>query len=139
MKFNPTYEEQLAGLVYFYDAMNFYVFGKTVDEEKNSILVLLKSNTGVITDEIDPIMLASDEEIILRAETDQKGESVTFSYCLDGRWSTAKADCTTEILTDEHCRGFTGAHFGMYVHDMTGRALAADFAWFYLGAKSSLK
>lgn len=139
MKFNPTYEEQLAGLVYFYDAMNFYVFGKTVDEEKNSILVLLKSNAGVITDEIDPIMLASDEEIILRAETDQKGESVTFSYCLDGRWSTAKADCTTEILTDEHCRGFTGAHFGMYVHDMTGRALAADFAWFYLGAKSSLK
>jgi xylan 1,4-beta-xylosidase len=31
------------------------------------------------------------------------------------------------LLTDEHCRGFTGAQFGMYVHDMTGLGAYADF------------
>ena len=41
-----------------------------------------------------------------------------------------KAGCTTEILTDEHCRGFTGAHFGMYVHDMAGFSAYADFDYF---------
>lgn len=133
MEFHPEYEEQLAGLAYMYDAMNFYLFGKTVDAEGNPVLVLLKSDGGVITDETEPIRLETDDAVTFRARTGQDGAKVTFSYRQNGVWNTVKEDCTTEILTDEHCRGFTGAHFGMYVHDMTGLALHADFEWFYLG------
>lgn len=133
MEFHPEYEEQLAGLAYMYDAMNFYLFGKTVDAEGNPVLVLLKSDGGVITDETEPIRLETDDAVAFRARTGQDGAKVTFSYRQNGVWNTVKEDCTTEILTDEHCRGFTGAHFGMYVHDMTGLALHADFEWFYLG------
>ena len=133
MDFHPEYEEQLAGLAYMYDAMNFYLFGKTVDTDGNPVLVLLKSDGGVITDETEPIRLETDDEVTFRARTGRDGVKVTFSYRQNGAWNTVKEDCTTEILTDEHCRGFTGAHFGMYVHDMTGLALHADFEWFYLG------
>lgn len=133
MEFYPEYEEQLAGLAYMYDAMNFYLFGKTVDAEGNPVLALLKSDGGVITDETEPIRLETDDAVTFRARTGQDGAKVTFSYRQNGVWNTVKEDCTTEILTDEHCRGFTGAHFGMYVHDMTGLALHADFEWFYLG------
>ena len=133
MEFHPEYKEQLAGLAYMYDAMNFYLFGKTVDAEGNPVLVLLKSDGGVITDETEPIRLETDDAVTFRARTGQDGAKVTFSYRQNGVWNTVKEDCTTEILTDEHCRGFTGAHFGMYVHDMTGLALHADFEWFYLG------
>lgn len=35
--------------------------------------------------------------------------------------------CPTDILTDEHCRGFTGAHVGVYAHDMAGLHNHADF------------
>ena len=61
MDFHPEYEEQLAGLAYMYDAMNFYLFGKTVDTDGNPVLVLLKSDGGVITDETEPIRLETDE------------------------------------------------------------------------------
>ena len=104
-----------------------------MDAEGNPVLVLLKCDGGVITDETEPIRLETDDAVTFRARTGQDGAKVTFSYRQNGVWNTVKEDCTTEILTDEHCRGFTGAHFGMYVHDMTGLALHADFEWFYLG------
>ena len=40
------------------------------------------------------------------------------------------AEVPTNILTDEQSEGFTGAHFGMYCHDMTGGRKWADFDYF---------
>lgn len=132
MDFHPICEEQLAGLAYMYDAMNFYIVGKTVDADGHPVLVLLKSDSGVITDEISAVPLETEAEIIFRAQTSGNGAKVDFTYSADGgeNWHVLKAGCTTEILTDEHCRGFTGAHFGMYVHDMAGFSVYADFDYF---------
>ena len=132
MDFHPTCEQQLAGLAYMYDAMNFYIAGKTTDEEGSPVLVLLKSDAGVITDEIEPVRPETDGEIIFRARTSEDGMKVEFAYSGDNgvNWHVMKEECTTEILTDEHCRGFTGAHFGMYVHDMAGLSAYADFDFF---------
>ena len=134
MDFQPSCEQQLAGLAYMYDAMNFYIAGKTMDGEGNPVLVLLKSNAGLITDEIEPVRLYTDDEIVFRAQTSEDGMEVEFAYSLDGSesWQIMKKGCTTEILTDEHCRGFTGAHFGMYVHDMAGLSSYADFDYFII-------
>ncbi len=131
MDFTPSHPEQLAGLTYFYDALNFYIFGKTVDEEGREVLTLLKSDGGVITDEIEPIPLKSAGTLYLRIRTDARGEKAEFSYSEDLKvWKRATGEASTEILTDEHCRGFTGAHFGMYCHDMTGGEGYADFDYF---------
>ena len=87
MEFHPEYEEELAGLAYMYDAMNFYLFGKTVDAEGNPVLVLLKSDGGVITDETEPIRLETDDAVTFRARTGQDGAKVTFSYRQSGVWN----------------------------------------------------
>ena len=134
MDFHPSCEQQLAGLAYMYDAMNFYIAGKTTDEEGNPVLVLLKSDAGVITDVIPAIHPETDGEVTFRAMTSGDGMEVEFSYSMDDgeNWQVMKAGCATEILTDEHCRGFTGAHFGMYVHDMAGLSAYADFDYFMI-------
>lgn len=131
MEFRPDYPEQLAGLSYMYDAMNFYIFGKTVTEEGSQVLTIIKSDGGVITDEIQPIPVEEMQAVKLRTVVSDDGTEVRFYYCPgDGEWTEAGCGYTTEIVTDEHCRGFTGAHFGMYVHDMTGLGLHGDFDYF---------
>lgn len=129
--FKPLKPEQLAGLTYFYDAMNFYIFGKTVDEAGQEVLVLLKSDGGVITDELDPVPVNPDSTLYLKIQTDEWGKYAHFTYSYDSlNWKPAAENFSTDILTDEHCRGFTGAHFGMYCHDMTGGGCYADFDYF---------
>lgn len=131
MEFCPQHPEQFAGLTYFYDTMNFYIFGKTVNEAGQPILVLLKSDLGIITDEIDSIPINEESMLYLRLQTSEAGETVHFYYSQDGQnWEQLGGDYGTEVLTDEHCRGFTGAHLGMYCHDMTGAKKYADFDYF---------
>lgn len=133
MEYEPHYEEQLAGVTYMYDAMNFYILGKSVNEKGIPVLVLLKSDTGVIVDEITPILLEEKIPIELCIETTEDGIGVLFFYRQGQQEWIQIGDCyTTQILTDEHCRGFTGAHVGMYVHDMMGFGLCADFAEFQI-------
>lgn len=133
MDFKPVYPEQFAGLVYLYDAYHFYMFGKTVDEEGNSVLQLIQSNQGNI--EILKIYPVEQTSICtLQAKTDRTGDTVIFSYQTDENdWVTLEEAYTTDFLCDEYCRGFTGAHFGMYCHDMSGLRISADFDyWDYL-------
>lgn len=132
LEFEPDYPEQLAGLAYMYDAMNFYILGKTVTEEGKPVLVLLQSDTGVVTDEMAPIPLPEDAgELKLRAEITKEGTAVRFYYQLPGgKWLPSGEEYSTQLVTDEHCRGFTGAHFGLYIHDMTGLSYHADYDYF---------
>ncbi len=128
MYFKPEAPEHLAGLVYMYDNMNFYILGKTKDDAGNPVLVLLKSDKGDISDIIEPVGLSDDESVDLKIETD--GITISFFYGNDGNYTQLPAQGSTEILTDEYCRGFTGAHFGMYVHDMLERKAGAEFGYF---------
>lgn len=131
MEFEPDRYEQLAGLAYMYDAMNFYIFGKSRLETGETVLRMVGSDTGVCKYLWEDIPIPPQGPITLRAETDPAGAWVTFSYSLkDGTFHQAGPRLTTEILTDEHCRGFTGAHFAMYCHDMTGSGKHADFDYF---------
>ena len=133
LEFLPEHEEQLAGLAYVYDCLNYYLFGKTVDEKGNPVLILLKSDAGVVTDEMEPVPLSENGEVRLRILVGDEGLHATFYYqTKEADWKQAGGTQTTEILTDEHCRGFTGAHFGLYVHDMTGLSRSADFRYFKL-------
>ena len=136
MDFQPDYSEQMAGLAYMYDAYHFYLLGKTMTDEGQVVLCLLKSDNGVITDEIVPIPISREDEIRLRISVSGNGTSASFFYSTNGEtWQQAGGTYATDILTDEHCRGFTGAHFGLYVHDMTGLSYAADFDYFHVQGK----
>lgn len=172
MEFQPDYVEQLAGLVYMYDALNFYVLGVTGTEDGRRVLTLLKSDMGVITDEVEPVELPDTGAVVLCAKVVEEGKAVQFAYRVAGcgetvadekepshlgetavteqsvkvseeqkvldvtvddkmnPWIPIGMPQTTQILTDEYCRGFTGAHFGLYVHDMMGLGYCADFQGF---------
>lgn len=131
VEFEPDYPEQAAGLVYMYDAMNFYMLVRTVDDNGKGAVALLKSDAGVITDEVEMLPAPEGGKTELRAQVSEDGSTVGFSFRQPGRqWQPVKDGLSTRIVTDEHCRGFTGAHFGMYVHDMTGMSYHADFSYF---------
>ena len=134
MEFYPDCPEQFAGLSYMYDAANFYLFGKTVDEEGQPILCVIKTDTLITTDEIVPVKLPEKGPLWLRIVSGSKEASCLYSF--DGQnWLDTGARLDTEILTDEHCRGFTGAHMGMYCHDMTGRRCYADFDDYFMNCR----
>ena len=132
LEFKPSHPEQVAGITYFYDAMNHYIFGKSVNEEGREVLILLRSDTGVYEDLIEPLELEEHNQLHLMIETDKNGAFAYFSYSYDGiKWNKVTGEYSTKILTDEHCRGFTGAHFGIFCFDMTGLSLPADFDYFH--------
>ena len=133
MSFMPEFPEQLAGLAYMYDAMNFYIIGKTVTDQGQPVLTMIKSDSGVVTDEMEPVLIPQEADVKFRVQVSEDGTKAAFYYSLGGdNWQQAGEEQTTQILTDEHCRGFTGAYFGLYCHDMTGMSQTADFTYFCL-------
>ena len=139
VEFTPTCREQMAGLAYMYDTGNFYLLVKTRDEEfgnqtldlkSPAKLRLIKSDHFDVTDVIPEISIPEETPLFLRVVTTQEGLYAKFFYSLDGKEYKELAELPTKILTDEQSDGFTGAHFGMYCHDMTGLRRYADFDYF---------
>ena len=139
VEFAPTCREQMAGLAYMYDTGNFYLLVKTREEEfgsqtldlkKPARLRLIKSDHFDVEDVIPAISIPEDGPVYLRVTTTQEGLYAKFFYSLDGKDYQELAEVPTNILTDEQSDGFTGAHFGMYCHDMTGVRRYADFDYF---------
>lgn len=127
MDFAPVCPEQMAGFTYCYDSMNFYLLGKTCAEDGTPVLELLKSDTGVVEDVCDPVPVP-DGTLDFKLTTTPDGGMAQFYYRQpQGEWQPIGPACPTDILTDEHCRGFTGAHVGVYAHDMAGLHNHADF------------
>ena len=127
MDFAPVCPEQMAGFTYCYDSMNFYLLGKTCAEDGTPVLELLKSDTGVVEDVCDPVPVP-DGTLDFKLTTTPDGGMAQFYYRQpQGEWQSIGPACPTDILTDEHCRGFTGAHVGVYAHDMAGLHNHADF------------
>lgn len=127
LAFLPEHPEQMAGLTYMYDALNYYLLAKTVTEEGEPAIVLVKSDSGVVTDEAEPAVIRGREEVRFRIQVSPDGMEAIFFYDAGDGWTRIGGPQTTQILTDEHCRGFTGAYFGLYCHDMTGMSAWADF------------
>lgn len=128
MEYCPSAEERMAGIVYVYDALNFYMWMRTFDEAGRDVLKLIRSDKGVI-ETLLCVPCGAGKKITLGIDVD-RGQTVSFGYgdagnyvCVDGAYSTS-------ILCDEYCRGFTGSQFGMYVHDLTGERDVALFTLF---------
>jgi len=133
MSFEPEAYQHLAGITYMYDNMNFYILGKTKNEQGDSIVVVMKSDKGEISDMAIQV-INDDKPIELSIETD--GVDIYFSYAIDGKWTKMDAIGSTAILTDEYCRGFTGAHFGMYIHDMLEKKAVAEYDYWSIKSDS---
>ncbi len=130
MEFAPERYEQAAGLAYLYDALNFYLLVKTRTEDGRTVLRVLRSDRGNC-EYLETVPVPETGVVRLRAATDADGAGFRFCYAVgDEAWTPVGERYTTEILTDEYCRGFTGAHFGIYCHDMSAQKIYADFDYF---------
>ncbi len=135
MEFTPRSERQGAGAAYFYDTSNFFLFILTKDGTDRAVLRFLQCRSGAVEVLSEELVSADGipertELIHLRIETDEDGKSAVFSWSRDGQEYKKTAEADTQILTDEHCVGFTGAHFGIYCHDMDTQSNYADFKYF---------
>lgn len=131
MEFAPEYSEQMAGMTYGYDAQTYYLLAKTRDVKGKAILTLIKSDLGTVTNEVEDIVIAEECSVGLRVEVLDQGRVVHFYYRVGNEeWQQIGGDFSCELVTDEHARGFTGAHFGLYAHDMIDMSGYADFDYF---------
>lgn len=148
----PYCSEQLAGLTYCYDSLNFYVAALTCDDRGRRYLTLLMSDKGEIKELTEPVYLDSESyglkgelpswsaltnglktsNVSFKVETSGDGTKARFSYDVNDQneWRLLGDEVSTSILTDEYCRGFTGAHVGLYAHDLSGFSFVADFRCF---------
>lgn len=128
MEYLPTAPERMAGIVYLYDSLNFYLWVRTLDEENGDVLKLIKSDKGVV-ETLTYVKCNNAKEISLCVAVSD-GKTIRFGYGCDDKTNYLEDVYSTSILCDEYCRGFTGSQFGMYVHDLTGEKDAALFKLF---------
>jgi xylan 1,4-beta-xylosidase len=131
--FAPVSFQQMAGIAAYYNSRNWYLLRLTVDEECTPFVDLLACDRGRLR--IDGPRVPVTGSIRMRAELDH----AELRFSLDGPAGAAWGPVDAAILSDEYAResegddvatawGFTGAFFGLWVHDYTGGAQPAYFS-----------
>ena len=131
VEFEPESIFQMAGLSYLYDSNNFFILGKTMTDAGETVLTLYHCDNGTDTEDTTPIPVPASESVNLRIQVAENGTIVRFYYRVgEGEWFQIGGEYSTLKLSDEYCRGFTGAQFGLYAHDLVRMEKCADFRYF---------
>ena len=129
VEFHPSCPEQAAGLCYMYNNENFNLFFVSAEDDGKTYLSLLRIYRAVYKQASScaegKIPIPSGN-VYLRLVLN--GKDGQFYYSTDGISFTKAFDpIDATLLSDEKACGFTGAHFALYCHDMTGKSAYADF------------
>jgi xylan 1,4-beta-xylosidase len=129
MEYAPTHFQQMAGITAYYNSRNWYFLRVGHDEREGRIVDVLSSDRGRV--HLHGPAVPHDGPVRLRLDLD--GGTLRASYG-EVEWGPFDAS----ILSDEYAQesdggaprswGFTGAFFGLWVLDMTGGGLPADFS-----------
>ena len=129
MDFTPELYQHSAGLVLYYDSMNYVWLRKTWSEEQNcAVLSVQEVDRGVKNDHRDCEIPAPEGAVRLRLRIE--GKRFAFSWSLGGeRWTAIGPDFPTWHLSDEHSGygEFTGTMYGLGCVDAMLRRRTADF------------
>lgn len=130
VEFEPESFQQMAGLVCLYDNSNFYYLRISWDEQLGKCLNIITCQSGKFDEALDQdITIDGWEQVYLRVDVDH--EILQFFYSADGEsWKPIGPKLDAAILSDEHCRGFTGAFVGLCCQDFSGQRRSADFDFF---------
>ncbi len=138
VEFQPESYQQLAGLICYYDRARFHYLAVSADDEGRRVLQVI-SCLGDHPDALMTYGLESDLPLPKNGRiflgVDVRLAELQFRWSEDGvTWTPVGPVLDASILSDEAGPGahgsFTGAFVGMAAHDMTGRALPADFDHF---------
>jgi len=134
MDFKPTHYQHSAGLMIYYDNMNYVFLRKYYSETlKSQALIVTQFENGVRTEYKDSRTAVSDNEIYLRLEI--RGRNSRFSWSMDGEnYDSIAGNFDTSKYSDEYCKfgEFTGAFVGIVCVDSLFHREYADFDYFNL-------
>ena len=132
MEFTPKVHQHSAGLILYYDNMNYVNLRKYYSETLGqSALSVVSLENGVRTECEDTRTPVDEGPIWLRLTID--GRSTRFFYSLDGETYTAIGETfDTSRFSDEYCSygEFTGTMAGLTVSDRVFHRETADFDYF---------
>ena len=131
MTFEPELYQHSAGLVLYYDNMNYVWIRKTWSEEQGCpVLSVPEVDRGVKYDHRDCEIPAPDGPVQLQLSIADK--EFRFAWSADGNtWENIGPVFPTWHLSDEHSGygEFTGTMFGVACVDSMFRKKTADFDW----------
>ena len=132
MDFSPEARQHSAGLILYYDNMNWIFLRKYHSEGLGqAALSIVHMRNGVRADPPNTRVALGEGPICLRVVVD--GRSSQFSWRTDeGAWTPIGPSFDTSELSDEFSEygEFTGTFVGMTCGDLLLRQKAADFDWF---------
>lgn len=140
VEFEPDTYQQMAGLVYYYNAKNWFYLRISRDEELGKSITILTSNQGQYDEPLErDISVDGWERVYLKLTLNY--ETAQFHYSADGHeWTAIGPELEAGRMSDENAeakrggflldQGFTGAFVGVCVQDLSGARKHADFDYF---------
>jgi xylan 1,4-beta-xylosidase len=137
VEFEPDTHQQMAGLVYYYNAKNWYYLRISRDEELGKSLTIMTSDQGQYDEPLErEVCVDGWERVYLKLTLEH--ERAQFHYSADGSaWTAIGPVLDAGRMSDEHVetkrggvlldQGFTGAFVGVCVQDLSGARKHADF------------
>jgi len=116
VRFTPKTDKELAGMVYFQNEKNYFVIGKTLNNNKQVVVLqsVVNGLASVVAEKELPSVSETNE--LLLCISVKAGEA-SFSYSFKGEKSillTEKVDITN--LSTKKAGGFVGSVIGMYAN-----------------------
>jgi xylan 1,4-beta-xylosidase len=136
VEYRPRTFQHLAGITAYYNTRNWYYLHVTADDQRQPVLRAAACDRGVLTvDEPGQQRLGGSPRLRLGLDID--GRVLRFRYDTGAGWRLFGLPLDATVLSDEHAEemeggqiralGFTGAFVGLWVWDLTGGGLPADF------------
>lgn len=135
LEFYPDNFQKTAGIVHYYDTINFLYLFLSWDEDRGRILNVLRNRLREQSYPLEGgINLPPEGKIYLKIEVHM--EHSTLSYSLeDTEYIPVYTDDISYLSDDAYSEigeyRFTGAHIGLCCQDTTGERTPADFGMFY--------
>ncbi|MNC19854.1 Beta-xylosidase [compost metagenome] len=132
LEFAPEHQQQMAGLILYYDTRDYVYMRVSRDEQLGKCLGIVSSVNGKWT-EYPETEISIEGSESCRLKVIIEGSQAQFYYSLDqGAWSPLGMGINILHLSDEagEFLKFTGNFIGMCVQDLSGTGQAADFDYF---------
>jgi xylan 1,4-beta-xylosidase len=130
VEFEPQHFQQSAGLIFYYDTIDYHYLHVTADEN-GRCLSILTCEAGHCVDYQGVRVCLEPGPVYLKGEL-RYGELQFFYAMQKDQWKPFGPVLDATVLSDEYKSGgkFTGAFVGVCAQDLTGQKRVADFDWF---------
>ncbi|MEV6546725.1 glycoside hydrolase family 43 protein [Streptomyces sp. NPDC051665] len=137
LAFDPRTPDHLAGVTAYYNTRNWHYLYVTSADDGSPVLRVLSCEQGARTAHPAEVRLSPGARVVLRAELD--GPALRFSYDSGAGAEVLPLELDATVLSDEaadefhngqlRVLGFTGAMLGLWVQDLDGADVHADFGY----------